>query len=145
MADNSPHGTAQAGYQRQSGAYQRGRPSYPPASTEWIAARLSRDAGPVADVGAGTGALSVMLAEQAGAVIAIEPVKEMIDRCPPRLPRARAAAGLLPFRDHVLGGITVGTAFHWFATTEVLDEFHRCLDDDPSLFLLWNDRDDRVA
>jgi SAM-dependent methyltransferase len=144
VADSSPHDTARSGFQRQSDAYLHGRPSYPPASVEWITARLGRDAGPVADVGAGTGALSVLLAERLRTVVAIEPVTAMIDRCSSRLPRAQAAAARLPFRDSVLGGITVGTAFHWFATADVLDEFHRCLAGEASLILLWNERDHRV-
>src|SRR4051794_17601024 len=107
---------ARSGYQQQSGAYQRGRPSYPSTSVEWITARLRRGLGPVADVGAGTGALSVLLAEDVETVVAIEPVTAMIDKCAAHLPRVQAAAGRLPFQDHSLGGITVATAFHWFAS-----------------------------
>lgn len=144
MAGVSPHETARSGYQRQSGAYVRGRPGYPSDAVAWMASRLGAGAGPVADVGAGTGALSVPLAERVGTVVALEPVKAMIDRCAPHLLLAQAAAGRLPFRDGALAGITVATAFHWFATTEVLDEFHRSLAEDASLILVWNDRDDRV-
>lgn len=144
MTDGSSHDIAQSGYQRQSGAYARGRPGYPLASIEWIAARLQPGVGPIADVGAGTGALSTLLAEHVEAVIAIEPVKAMINRCEARLPRVQATAGQLPLRDHSLSGITAGTAFHWFASNDVLDEFHRCLAGDASLILVWNDRDDQI-
>ncbi len=122
----------------------RGRPQYPAPAVEWVVAHLPGDGESVADIGAGTGALTMPLAERKIPVIAVEPVKAMIERCPAGPHRLRAAAGRLPFRNGALSGIVAATAFHWFAATDVLREFHRCLVDDAPMILLWNERDLRV-
>lgn len=113
-------------------------------AVQWIMDRLERGYGPVADVGAGTGALSGLLVEQGCQVVAVEPVKAMVDRFSVSLARVQAVAAALPFPDRSLGAVTAATAFHWFATTEALDELHRCLSEGMPLILVWNERDGRV-
>jgi SAM-dependent methyltransferase len=122
----------------------RVRPSYGQAALGWVVGRLKPVTGPVADIGAGTGALSHLLFEQGHAVVAVDPVKARLDRCPATLPRVQAVAGWLPFPDRSLRAITAVMAFHWFATSDTLDEFHRCRSIGASAILAWNERDERV-
>jgi SAM-dependent methyltransferase len=138
------HRAARSGFARQADAYLRGRPSYGPDAVAWLLDRLA-GRGPVIDVGAGTGALSRLLAERGCPVVAVEPVRAMVERCPGTLARLRAVAGRLPFADGSAGGLSAATAFHWFASAEVLDEFWRCLAAGAPAVLVWNERDDRVG
>src|ERR1700737_888482 len=69
---------AERGFARGAEAYERGRPSYPPAAIRWLAARLGL--GPqatVIDLAAGTGKLTRQLAATEARVVAVEPVAAM--------------------------------------------------------------------
>lgn len=138
------HTAARQGFASGAGAYARVRPSYGDGTLEVLDSLLGRGPGWVGDVGAGTGALSTLLAARGHSVLAVEPVAAMLARCGEGPARVRATAGALPIRTGALRAITVATAFHWFSTPEVLDEFRRCLRASGTLVLLWNDRDQRV-
>src|ERR671910_3312735 len=67
-----------AGYSRSAAAYERGRPGYPPAAVDFLAARLRLGPGrTVVDLAAGTGKLTRPLLATGAEVIAVEPVAEM--------------------------------------------------------------------
>ena len=136
--------TAAQGFANGAGSYARARPSYGDDTLDALDSLVGRGPGWIGDVGAGTGALSTLLAARGHSVLALEPVAAMLSRCGEGPLRARAMANALPVRTATLRAITVATAFHWFSTDEVLDEFRRCLPTSGVLVLLWNDRDVRV-
>src|SRR6478672_1939958 len=72
------HPTAAAGFARTAGAYERGRPGYPPEAIDHLAAALGvRPGRTVLDLAAGTGKLTRLLVGRGATVIAVEPVAEM--------------------------------------------------------------------
>lgn len=138
------HAAARQGFASGAGSYARARPGYGDDTLDALDSLLGRRPGWIGDVGAGTGALSTLLAARCHSVLALEPVEAMLARCGEGPVRVRATASALPIRTGWLRAITVATAFHWFSTREVLDEFRRCLQPSGTMVLLWNDRDLRV-
>lgn len=138
------HTAAAAGFSRSAEAYDRARPEYPEAGVERFGDVLGlRPGARVIDVGAGTGKLTVPLAERGAEVLAVEPVAEMRERIAQRTPRVTAVAGVaerLPAEDGWADAIVAGQAFHWFATEPALAEFARCLRPVGRLGLIWNRR-----
>ena len=128
-------------------AYVQSRPGYPAG----IIALLEKEAAlsrtdTVADIGSGTGILSILFLQFGNAVFAVEPNGKM-----------RAAA------EHLLGGeplfrsvegsaeattlppgsvdlVAAGQAFHWFDRERARREFARILRPPRRVALVWNDR-----
>jgi SAM-dependent methyltransferase len=136
------HPTAATGYARTAGAYERGRPGYPPEAIDHIAAALRLGPGrTVLDLAAGTGKLTRLLAGRDAAVIAVEPVAEMRQVLAQAAPEAEVRAGTaeaLPAADGSLDAVTVAQAFHWFDAGRALAEIHRALRPGGGLGLIWN-------
>jgi SAM-dependent methyltransferase len=140
----SVHEVASSGFGAGADAYERARPSYPPDAVAWIVDALAITHGrDVADVAAGTGKFTRLLAPTGAWIVAVEPVEGMRARLP-RMPVAAASAERLPFREESLDAITVAQAFHWFDATAALAEFHRVLRPGGRLALVWNARDRSV-
>ena len=146
---NAVHKAAQQGFEKEAQAYARGRPDYPVALSAWLAQALGLGPGrEVADVGAGTGKFTALLATTGATVVGVEPVDAMrakIDAL--QLPTVRAVAGTaqaIPLPSGKLDAAVCAQAFHWFATREALDEFHRVLRPGGKLGLVWNVRDESV-
>ena len=146
---NAVHKAAQQGFEKEAQAYARGRPDYPAALSAWLAQALGLGPGrEVADVGAGTGKFTALLATTGATVVGVEPVDAMrakIDAL--QLPTLRAVAGTaqaIPLPSCTLDAVVCAQAFHWFATREALDEFHRVLRPGGKLGLVWNVRDESV-
>ncbi|MBS0506248.1 MAG: methyltransferase domain-containing protein [Proteobacteria bacterium] len=152
MADedkNAVHAAARQGFTKEAAAYARGRPDYPAALAQWLSGTLELGAGrQVADVGAGTGKFSALLAATGAAVVAVEPVDAMRAQIEAqRWPGVRAVAGTaqaLPLPDAALDAVVCAQAFHWFACSAALDEFARVLRPGGRLGLVWNVRDESV-
>lgn len=143
------HPAAQQGFEKEAQAYARGRPDYPQALSDWLQSPVG--AGPgrqVADVGAGTGKFTALLARTGAQVTAVEPVDAMRAQIAAlQLDGVRALPGTaqaLPFADGALDAVVCAQAFHWFASREALDEFHRVLRPGGRLALVWNVRDESV-
>jgi SAM-dependent methyltransferase len=135
------HGVAARGFGSSAAAYERGRPGYPQAAVDWLVQRLDlRTGGTVADVAAGTGKLSRMLASAGAEVIAVEPVAAMRALVGPGVRALDGTAESLPLPDAGADAITVAQAFHWFAGPPALAEFHRVLRPGGALGLIWNRR-----
>jgi len=138
------HETAERGFQQGAGAYERGRPSYPPEALEWLAAEARLHPGRVVvDVGAGTGKLTRALLSSGAELLAVEPVAAMRTVLERAAPGARVLAGSaeeLPLAAASVDAIVVAQAFHWFDGPRALDEFHRVLRPDGRLALIWNRR-----
>lgn len=149
LQKNAVHAAAQQGFTKEAQAYASGRPDYPAELAGWLTDTLGL--GPerhAADVGAGTGKFTVRLAATGAKVTAVEPVDAMraqIDAL--KLPSVHAVAGTaqaIPLEGGTLDAVVCAQAFHWFALTEALDEFHRVLRPGGKLGLVWNVRDESV-
>ena len=96
--------------------YARSRPSYPEAAVAAILHGITADPPHVADLGAGTGILSRLLADRGAVVTALEPNASMRDAAAPH-PRVRWAAGTAEATGLPAGAfdaVTVAQAWHWF-------------------------------
>ena len=123
-------------------AYDRGRPGYPP-DVVTIAAREfelhARDR--VADLGAGTGKLTIALMDAGLDVVAVEPLDGMRARLAELLPGVEAIgapAEQLPFADGSLAACFSADAFHWFDHDASAAELHRVLRPRGGVALLWH-------
>ena len=99
------------------------------------------------DVAAGTGILSGQLRRAGLAVVAVEPVEEMLVqlvRTLPEVPALRGVAERLPFASGSVATVAVGEAFHWFDASVALGEARRVLCTGGLLALAWNRRDESV-
>lgn len=124
--------------------YVRFRPTYPTVAIDRVLDGLGDPLSlSAADVGAGTGISSLLLAERGVSVHAVEPNAEMLAAAP-RHPRIRPVNGLaeattLAARSCHL--VLCAQAFHWFRVAESLAEFARILRKPGRLALMWNKRD----
>ena len=139
------HKAAEIGYQLAARDYERVRPSYPLRSLGMLTDAL--DLGPgktVADLGAGTGKFTRLLALTGARVIAVEPVAAMRERLSEVLPQITVVDGLaeatgLP--EHSVDAVVVAQAWHWFDATAALAEAGRVLRPDGALALVWTTLD----
>ena len=133
----------------QAAAYDRGRPSYPPAAIDWLLNPAV--GGPVRDVldlGAGTGKLTSRLVERDLNVVAVDPIAELLDVLRTTLPDTPALLGTaeqIPLPDNSVDAVLVAQAWHWFDPERAVAEVARVLRTGGRLGLLWNVRDERLG
>jgi SAM-dependent methyltransferase len=124
--------------------YVRYRPGYPAAAADAILNGLGDPSRlTAADVGAGTGISSRLLASRGVRVLAVEPNAAMRAAAEPH-PRVqwldgRAEATGLAAAS--VGLVLVAQAFHWVRVAEAVAEFHRVLAPGGRLAIMWNTRD----
>jgi ubiquinone/menaquinone biosynthesis C-methylase UbiE len=122
--------------------YERGRPGYPAAAIDRVAAELGLGEGSVVvDLAAGTGKLTRDLVPRFGRVIAIDPLDAMLARLLEVAPAAetmRGSAEAMPLEDAGADAVLVAQAFHWFDGEAALAEIARVLGPRGGLGLLWN-------
>jgi SAM-dependent methyltransferase len=126
--------------------YVKYRPSYPAAVIDRILEGLGTEP-LVADIGAGTGISSRLIADRGMRVLAIDPNTAMRT--------AAAAHPLVEFRGGTAEAtgleadsvdlVTCFQAFHWFDPEPTLLEFWRILKSTGRLALVWNNRDKEDA
>jgi SAM-dependent methyltransferase len=129
----------------EAAAYERGRPSYPPEAIDWM---LPADAREVLDLGAGTGKLTTRLVERGLAVIAVDPIPEMLEVLSHSLPDTPALLGTaedIPLPDNSVDAVLVAQAWHWFDPERGVKEVARVLRPGGRLGLVWNTRDERLG
>jgi SAM-dependent methyltransferase len=132
---------ASAGFGRSVAAYERGRPGYPPAAVDCLAARLRLGPGrTVVDLAAGTGKLTRPLLATGAEVVAVEPVREMRAALPAGARAVDGTAETMPLSTASADAVTVAQAFHWFDGDAALAEIHRVLRPGCALALVWNRR-----
>jgi SAM-dependent methyltransferase len=137
------HPWAEDGFGRAADAYELGRPGYPSAAVDFIAARLELAPGRVVlDLGAGTGKLSRSLAATGARVVAVEPVTAMRALIPAGLEAIEGTAEAIPCGDGTVDAVTCAQAFHWFQPGTTLSEIHRVLRPGGGLAILANVRDE---
>ncbi len=123
------------------------RPDYPPALADFVEKDLGLARGSViADVGSGTGKLSVLFLERGYRVIGIEPNDEMREAAEdlkerfPDFVNLAGQAEALPLEDGSVQAVMAGQAFHWFDPEKTRAEFRRVLAPGGLVLLIWNDR-----
>ena len=124
--------------------YARFRPDYPSAAIDAVLEGLGDPARLVAaDVGAGTGISSRMLAARGVHVHAIEPNQAMREAAAPD-PNVTWHDGTgesTGLADASVGLVVAAQAFHWFRQHDAAREFHRILEPHGRLAIIWNHRD----
>jgi SAM-dependent methyltransferase len=124
--------------------YDSARPSYPPDAARWM---LGEAPCRVADIGAGTGIFTRVLAELGHDVLAVEPDERMRRRLLERNPGIVAVAGSaesLPLPDASLDAVTAAQAHHWFANDGAHEEIARVLRPGGVFARIGNRRDESV-
>ncbi|MFM4826073.1 class I SAM-dependent methyltransferase [Aeromonas bivalvium] len=128
-------------------AYVKYRPGYPAAMLDFLARELAM--GPkaqVADIGAGTGILTALLAPRVAQVWAVEPNDGMRAAAEALLAGAgnvgwsRGSAEATGLAAGSVDLITVAQAFHWFDRAAFKAECRRLLRPGGRVALIWNDR-----
>ncbi len=120
------------------------RPSYPKAAIDTALEGLPIDRGLVAaDLGAGTGISSRLLADRGVRVIAIEPNAEMRENAEPHpgVTLVDGTAEATGLESASVDLVLCAQAFHWFKPQEALTEFWRILRPQGRLVLFVNERD----
>jgi SAM-dependent methyltransferase len=132
---------------REAASYDENRPRYPREAVEWVLQAARRAVRDVADVGAGTGALTSTLVSLGLDVTALDADGQMLDRLRENLPAVTAVvapAEQLALNDDTVDALTVAQAFHWFDPVAAAREFARVLRPGGVVGLFWNLRDDRT-
>ena len=133
-----------------AGDYSKYRPSYPEEAIATILAGLENPSQVVAaDIGAGTGISSLLLAQRGVRVLAIEPNQAMREAAVlhPLVKFQDGKAEVTNLPDTSVDLVTCFQAFHWFDPEPTLVEFHRILKRSGRLALVWNvpDQDDEFT
>ncbi|MBF2073975.1 MAG: class I SAM-dependent methyltransferase [Synechococcales cyanobacterium C42_A2020_086] len=124
--------------------YAKYRPSYPPAAVDCVLEGLAPPETLIAaDIGAGTGISSRLLAERGVTVRAIEPNAAMRAAALPHpqiefLPGTAEQTGLA---EGSMDLVICCQSFHWFNPLLALPEFHRILKPGGRVAVMWNNRD----
>jgi SAM-dependent methyltransferase len=134
--------TAARGFGAAAGEYERARPGYPAAPIDRAVAELGLGEGArVADLAAGTGKLTRILAGRGFDLVAVEPVAEMRAQLVAAVPDVEVLDGTaedMPFPDASLDAVFVAQAFHWFDAAAAAREIHRVLRRGGGLAVVWN-------
>ncbi len=142
----SPHATDPTGrFTSRADDYVHYRPTYPPDAIAAILDGVGALADTiVADIGAGTGISSRLIADLGPSVFAIEPNDAMRAAAGPhpRVTWGNATAEATRLSDHSVDLVLAAQAFHWFRPDQSLHEFHRILRPAGRLALMWNVRDE---
>jgi SAM-dependent methyltransferase len=119
--------------------YNEARPGYAPAALDFIASQLPAGAR-VADVGAGTGKLTAMLAQLGFSVTAVEPNADMRAYLQdiPGIAVVNASAEHTGLPDSSVAAITVAQAFHWFDSAVFKAECNRVLRPGGQVYIIYN-------
>lgn len=123
------------------GDYEKYRPLYPDLAIDKILSDLKPpEQLLVADIGAGTGIGSRLLANRGVRVLAIEPNADMLKAATPheRVEFLTGTAEKIPLETSSVDLVVSFQAFHWFDFMKSLEEFHRILKPGGRLALIWN-------
>jgi len=128
--------------------YEAARPDYPFEAVAWMLERLPHGSRRIADVGAGTGKLTRVLAKAPDAeIVAVDPDPSMLAKLRdtvPGVPTFVGTAEALPLSDAGLDALVLGQAWHWVDPVAGSAEVGRVLRPGGTLGLIWNTRDNRV-
>jgi SAM-dependent methyltransferase len=143
------HHAAADGFATAAITYAQGRPDYPVDVDHWLRNDLALGSDKtVLDLGAGTGKFVPRLRATGATVIAVDPVRAMLDqliRLNPGIEAKEGAATAIPLADNAVDAVVCAQAFHWFANRDALAEIRRVLKPNGALGLIWNVRDESVG
>jgi SAM-dependent methyltransferase len=127
--------------------YVASRPDYPAALFDALAAHCGLQTGArIADVGSGTGLLSLGLLQRGWQVVGVEPNGEMRAAAEKILDGHAAhrcvdgSAEAMPLAAASVDLVTAAQAFHWFQVDAARSECLRVLKPGGQVALIWNDR-----
>ncbi len=123
--------------------YVRYRPAYAPEIIDAVLAGFTAPA--VADLGAGTGISSHLLAQRGARVFAVEPNAAMRSAIVPgpRITIVDGSAETTNLPDGSVDVVAAFQAYHWFDHDAVLREAQRIVRRDGRFAAVWNTRDRR--
>ncbi|MDR2939577.1 MAG: class I SAM-dependent methyltransferase [Clostridiales bacterium] len=128
--------------------YMKFRPSYPESFINYLYTDVGfQESSTIADIGAGTGKLSKLLAERGSRVICVEPNKEMLTKARQNLEGFTNCLFINTSAEGInLGGssidfITVAQAFHWFDRLKFKAECKRLLKVGGKVVIVYNSSD----
>jgi SAM-dependent methyltransferase len=130
-----------------AGLYDGIRPGYPAAAATWALAPLGPGRWRVADIGAGTGIMSRLLASLGHRIVAVEPDPGMRAQLARRSPDITVIAGTaesLPLPDAELDAAVAAQSYHWFDHDTAHAELSRVIRPGGVFAAVWNDRDESV-
>ncbi len=130
-----------------AGGYDKHRPTYPDAAIDAILDSLGEpDSLTAADIGAGTGISSRLLADRGLHVIAIEPNASMLDqgraRHHPLIQWQQSTAEATGLPADSVNLVLCAQAFHWLDHPRALAEFARILRPRGRAAVIWNVQDE---
>lgn len=132
------------------GDYAKYRPTYPEALFADLDAFWSSSS-VVADVGAGTGLFTRLVAPRVGRVWALEPNEAMRTEGQaqsgefPSITWASGTAEDTGLADASLDALVCAQAFHWFNRAPTAREWRRILKPSAPVVLVWNERDEEAS
>ena len=128
--------------------YSKYRPNYSNEAIEYILNLQNVDNEfKVADIGAGTGKLSLPFVKRGLKLYGIEPNKDMYEKLLENMKEYSDFFGILGYSEKTyldnksIDLIVVGQAFHWFNIDEFKIECKRVLKDDSYIAILYNNGD----
>ncbi len=124
--------------------YVKYRPSYPGAAIDAILEAIGEPSQlTAADIGAGTGISSRLLAERGVQVLAVEPNAEMRQAAEiyPLVEWREGTSEVTNLPESSVDLVTCFQSFHWFNPVLTLPEFRRILQPSGRLAVVWNLRD----
>ena len=133
----------------EASAYEAGRPDYPLEVVEWMLQPVRHDGRAIraADVGAGTGKLTRVVAGLGAEVVAIDPDAAMLAELRSHVlgvPTFVGTGERMPLPDASLDAVLFGQAWHWVDIPQASAEAGRVLRSGGVLGLVWNIRDESV-
>lgn len=133
-------------FTRKVSDYVKYRPKYPSEFINYLVDEVGVSGSVVADIGAGTGILTKLLAPKVKEIYAVEPNLNMRLACEryceefENFVAVDGSAENTSLFDKSVDFITVAQAFHWFDKNKTKIEFQRILKTKGKVILVWNSR-----